>query len=152
MNYPGHVVKAGEQNPQIVKALKRKLNEVLAIDDDPALRLDPANPSFGPRMKQLVKLFQARNVDSSGHPLKADGEVGSLTWSALFGGRSVPANTTSASQLLSIALGIAAVEEAKKVREIPKNSNQGPQVDEYLRRTGHRSWARVVLRVRLLVF
>jgi hypothetical protein len=30
-------------------------------------------------MKQAVKLFQARNVDAEGRPLKQDGEIGALT-------------------------------------------------------------------------
>jgi hypothetical protein len=136
MKYPGHVVKAGEPDAQIVAALKKKLNEALALEDDDAQRLDPANPNFGPRMKQLIRLFQMRNVDGSGHPLKVDGEVGSLTWSSLFGEKSVPVSNTTASPLLSVALGIAAGEEAKKVREVPKNSNRGPQVEAYLKRTG----------------
>lgn len=45
MKYPGHVVKAGENYAQIVAALKHKLNEALAIENDAAQRLDPTNPN-----------------------------------------------------------------------------------------------------------
>lgn len=136
MRYPGRVIKAGEKDRHIVQALKRKLNQVLALDSDPALRLDPANPSFGPRMKQIVKLFQSRHVDASGQPLKADGEVGSLTWGALFGATALPTTAVPASSFLKQVLGVAAAEAAKKVREIPKNSNRGPQINQYLKRVG----------------
>jgi hypothetical protein len=55
-------VKLGENVPEIVRSLKRKLSEVLALDNEPSLRLDPANTSLGPKMKQVIELFQARNV------------------------------------------------------------------------------------------
>jgi hypothetical protein len=136
MNYPGRVIKAGEQDPSIVKALKLRLNEALGIEQDPSLRLNPDDHNFGPKMKKLVKLFQARNVDSDGRPLKQDGEVGSLTWSALFGNNTVPVSDRTENPLLVRVLKIAAGEETRKVREVPRNSNRGPQVDEYLRRAG----------------
>lgn len=132
--YPGRVIKAGEADPQIVSAIKRKLNAVLGID--PALRLDPLDPHFGPTMKQLVKLFQARNVDDSGHPLKPDGEVGALTWSALFGNETVVRHSSADSFLLDLVLAVAAREEAKSIREVPKDSNRGPEVEAYLARVG----------------
>jgi hypothetical protein len=87
-------------------------------------------------MEQTVRLFQARNVDADGRSLRQDGEVGSLTWSALFGSATVPRSDASTDQFLARVLQIAAAEEAKQVREVPKNSNRGPQVDTYLRRAG----------------
>jgi hypothetical protein len=136
MRYPGRIIKAGEQDAEIVKALKTKLNDTLGLANDAELRLAPDDPAFGPKMKQVVKLFQARNVDAEGRPLKQDGEVGSLTWSALFGNDSVPISSTADSQFLSTVLQIASGEEAKHVREIPKNSNSGPRVEEYLQSAG----------------
>ena len=134
MRYPGRVVKVGEWDPQIVRAIKRKLNAALGADA--SMRLDADNPHFGPKVKQLVKLFQSRNVDASGHPLKPDGEVGSLTWSALFGNDSVPQRDSAESFYLELVLAVAAREEEKKVREIPRNSNRGPEVESYLGRVG----------------
>lgn len=136
MDYPQRVIKAGETDAEIVKALKARLNEVLVLQDDAAQRLDPEDGNFGPKMKRLVKLFQARNVDAEGRPLKQDGEVGSVTWAVLFGSDSVATSSVAAGPFLGSVLEVAAAEEAKKVREVPKNSNRGPQVDTYLQRAG----------------
>lgn len=136
MQYPGRLIKAGEQNANIVKALKAQLNIALRAESDPSVRLDPNDPNFGPKMKQAVKLFQSRNVDPDGRPLKQDGEVGSITWGVLFGSNTVPASEGSTDPLLANVLQTASAEEAQQVREIPKDSNRGPEVDEYLRRAG----------------
>ena len=134
MEYPGRIIEVGERDAAIVRPINQQLNQSLGVADGSALRLDPRNGSFGPKMKRAVLLFQARNVDSTGLPLKQDGEVGSLTWAALFGSDTVPTRTETASPLLSAALRIAAEQEARHVREIPRNSNRGPEVDTYLRR------------------
>lgn len=136
MRYPGRLIEAGETDATIVRALKLRLNAALGAADDPTLRLDPDNSHFGPSMRRIVKLFQSRNVDSSGVPLLADGKVGSLTWGALFGNDSVPHHETSNSFFLELVLAVAAEEEAKKVREIPRNSNRGADVEQYLARAG----------------
>jgi hypothetical protein len=134
MRYPGRIIKAGEQDAVIVKELKCRLNKVMG--SDPALKLDPTDANFGSKMKQVVKLFQTRNMDAAGRPLKQDGEVGSLTWAALFGDDTVPGSGTAVSGLLGKVLQVAAGEEANHVREVPRNSNRGPQVDAYLTRAG----------------
>lgn len=136
MDYPGRIIKAGELDAGIVKALKERLNVLLVIGDNPELRLDPSSPIFGVKMKQAIRLFQARNVDNQGRPLKQDGEVGSLTWEALFGAESVPLSEVPGDDFLARVLVIAAGEEARQVREVPRNSNRGPEVDAYLRRAG----------------
>jgi hypothetical protein len=79
MQYPGRIIKTGERDPEIIRALKTQLNQELGTQDDPALRLDPDEPDFGPKMAQAVRLFQARHVDVHGQPLKQDGEVGSMS-------------------------------------------------------------------------
>lgn len=136
MQYPGRIIKAGEADAAIVAALKERLNAALAAGTDPAPRLDPADPHFGPRMKQAVRFFQARHVDARGRPLKQDGEIGSLTWEALFGDGAVSKSGRPEDVLLAAVLEVAAGEEARKVREVPRNSNRGPAVDDYLRRAG----------------
>jgi len=136
MQYPGRIIKAGEQDANVVKMLKKRLNRVLGIENDSAARLDPADPNFGPKMKQVVKLFQARNVDAEGRTLRQDGEIGSLTWAALFGNDSVPASDTAHDGFLARVLSIAAREEAEHVREVPVNSNRGPKVGQYQHRAG----------------
>lgn len=137
MDYPGRIIKTGERDATVVRALKRQLVQALGDADD-SLRLDPDNPSFGPRVRQAVKLFQARHVDAQGRALKQDGEVGAITWAALFGTASVPQSRSAPSDLLARVLSVAAAEEARPVREQPRNSNRGPQVDTYLQRVGLR--------------
>lgn len=136
MDYPGRKIVQGEQDAAIVKALKLRLNKLMVLGRDTTLKLDPTDPNFGPRMKQTIRLFQARHTDGSGRPLKQDGEVGSLTWEALFGEDAVPSSSTPDDPLLAQVLVTASAEEAKQVREVPPNSNRGPQVDAYLRRAG----------------
>lgn len=138
MKYPGRVIKLGEKDATIVQALKKQLNKVLGAAGDPDLKLDPNDPNFGPRTREVVRLFQARNVDAEGRPLKQDGELGSISWAVLFGEKTIAVSTASSDSLLAKVLSIAAKEEKKKVREQPKNSNKGPEVSEYLRRAGVR--------------
>lgn len=127
MRYPGRLTKEGEPDTAIVKAIQARLN---ALGCGP---LD-AEGVFGPKTKASVKLFQARNVDAEGRPLVQDGKVGSLTWAALFGNDTVPTATKARSPLLTAVLETAASQVG--VREQPKNSNSGPEVDDYLRRAG----------------
>jgi peptidoglycan hydrolase-like protein with peptidoglycan-binding domain len=136
MQYPGRTIKAGETDAGIVIELKKRLNAALGVDGNPDLRLDPNDPSFGPRMKQAVKIFQTRNVDREGRPLKQDGEVGLLTWESLFGTASVPAAGSPDNAYLGAVLALAGREADGNVREVPRNSNRGPEVDQYLRRAG----------------
>jgi hypothetical protein len=136
MQYPGRIIKVGEQDKTLVATLKQELNDALGIGADPALRLNPDNRRFDLAMKRAVKLFQARHVDDEGRPLKQDGEIGPLTWAALFGSATVPGSETTDDALLGQVLRIAGNEEAKHVREVPVNSNRGPEVDAYLRRAG----------------
>jgi len=136
MDYPGRVIKVGEADASVVQAIRKQLGSMMAGDSDPATHLDPQAAVFDADVKRVVKLFQARHVDSAGRPLKQDGEIGSLTWEALFGIGTIAVADTSDSDLLEQVLVVAAREEAKKVREIPVNSNRGPDVVKYLTRAG----------------
>lgn len=134
MQFPGRIIKEGERSGAIVMAVKARLNEVLGLTGDQALTVD--NPTFGPKMTQMVKMFQARNVDSQGTPLKTDGEIGSVAWEILFGADSVPVATEADGDLLATALQVCRAEEAAQVREVRPPMNRGPRVDEYQIRTG----------------
>lgn len=136
MHYPRRIIRIGEADARVVAALKKRLNQALGAASDPALKLDPANPAFGIETKRAVMLFQARNVDEEGRPLRQDGEVGSITWAALFGAQAVAEPSRPPDALLDQVLRLASAAEAKPVREQPRNSNRGPEVDEYLRRAG----------------
>lgn len=136
MRYPGRVIKMGEADARIVKALKNQLNRELALAGDQRVVLDPDNPLFGPNMKRAVQLFQARHVDPEGRPLKPDGEVGAITWGVLFGDETVPVVDTPDDDLLEATIAIALAEEAKHIREVPPNSNRGPAVEAYLASVG----------------
>lgn len=129
MEYPGHVVRIGEPDEAIVRAVKDQLN--LALPGD--VELDPTNPGFGSETEAAAALFQARNSDAAGRPLAQDGEIGSLTWARLFNRPAVVIEVLSGSFLQDV-LHYATMSVG--VREQPRNSNRGPQVDEYLRRAG----------------
>lgn len=136
MRYPGRVIKMGEADAGVVRALKSQLNKALALAGEEKFKLDEANPTFGVRVKQAVQLFQARNVDDEGRPLKIDGEVGAITWAVLFGERTVVNTEKPAAKFLGDVLAVALAEEAKKIREVPPNSNRGPAVEAYLASVG----------------
>jgi len=125
--FPGRVIKSGDTNSAIILQIQQRLNKVGCgpIDED---------GDFGAQTKGAVKLFQARFADANGNPLKIDGEIGPITWSALFGAASVPASTKASSNLLKGVIAFATTQIG--VMEKPLGSNRGPEVDEYLRAAG----------------
>ncbi|WP_333600268.1 CHAP domain-containing protein [Flavobacterium sp.] len=135
MDYPNRMIKKGDTDKAIVKAIQRQLNlkncGPLTVDGD-----------FGEITKSAVKLFQTRHTDASGQALKADGVVGALTWYQLF--ESTLTLETAPNSLLGKALEIAATQIG--VLENPLYSNRGTEVDQYLKRAGldpegqHYSW------------
>jgi len=136
MRYPGRVIKRGEKDAVLVKAIKVKLNDALSFRDQPELMLDPHDGIFGPKMDSAVKFYQARHMDAEGQLLRQDGEIGPNTWAALFGDDTVTTSTVPRDPFLARVLQTAAAEEAKKVREHPKNSNRGEEVDRYVASAG----------------
>lgn len=136
MQYPGRTIKSGEKNPGVVKALKQQLNQALVLSSrTPMKKLDENNPKFGPTTAEAVRMFQSQRVDRRGVPLKVDGEVGALTWEALFGKQSVPTATIKAADaFLGNVVRLARGEIG--VMEQPKNSNNGPRVRQYLESVG----------------
>lgn len=126
MKYQG-IIKKGEKNKAIVKAIQRKLNEKgcgpLIVDGD-----------FGNLTNGAVKTFQIRNTDVHGNSLLADGIVGAITWSVLFDEQRIVTPQKIKSVLLRKALDIA-VSEIGTV-EIPPHSNRGPRVDQYIISSG----------------
>jgi CHAP domain len=130
MKYPGRIIKLGETDAAVVTAIGAAL----------AARgyVQPATPEpqgapgvFDTRFKVLVKLFQSQNADQAGRPLQVDGEVGAMTWGALF---SVAPTPVTSGSLAVTALGMAVSQLG--VMEVPLGSNRGPMVDQYLQSTG----------------
>jgi CHAP domain/Putative peptidoglycan binding domain len=127
VSFPGLMVMGGNADPDKVKLVQSRLNETGCGPLE-------VNGVFDPRMKAAVKLFQARFPDATGRALVIDGKVGSLTWGALFGAASVPAQTVAPSALPASAIAFARTQVG--IMEQPLGSNRGPEVDEYLRAVG----------------
>ena len=125
MNYPNRLIKKGEKDKAIVKAIQNQLNlrncGPVGTDGD-----------FGDITEGAVKLFQSRHSDSKGIPLKADGQIGQITWSVLFGIETILSDNVIPSSLLEEVLKVAASQ--LHVRET--TPNRGPEVDEYLKSVG----------------
>ncbi len=127
MKYPNRVIKEGEANPTIVKAIQKRLVELNIAQLS-------GTGVFGVKTKNAVKLFQATHMDQNGNPLEIDGKLGSLTWAALFGTDNVIINDESPNKLLTSALNVAISQLG--VMEVPHASNRGPEVDQYLASAG----------------
>jgi lysozyme family protein len=128
--YPGHVVTENETNKDVVKTLQKRLNDLGCgpIDVDGV---------FGEQTKNATMLFQTRHTDVFGHDLEVDGEVGSLTWAALFGDSTVPEILAHpSSDLLTEVIAFAATQVG--VMEKPPGSNAGPEVEQYQASVGLR--------------
>jgi len=127
MNYPNRVIKKGEKNKTVVKALQQKLNEVgcgpIDVDGD-----------FGPQTFKAVKQYQATRRDQNGNPLEIDGKVGSITWAVMFGEPTIIVTQEPANDFFKEALKVAVSQLG--VMEKPLGSNRGPEVDKYLASVG----------------
>ncbi|HYG09270.1 MAG TPA: peptidoglycan-binding protein [Pyrinomonadaceae bacterium] len=126
--FPGRVIKAGDPDREIVSSIQTRLNEVGCGP------LEVTGIFDAEGTKRAVKLFQSRFTDVSGRPLVIDGEVGSFTWGAMFGSKSIPSTSTAPSSLVKGAIEFAATQVG--IRERPLGSNRGPEVDRYLRAVG----------------
>lgn len=123
MKYPNRIIKEGESNTGIVKAIQKKLIEINIGD----LK---GTGVFGTKTKNAVKLFQATHMDQFGNPLEVDGNVGSLTWASLFGVETIVVTDIAPNALLTETLKKAVTQLG--VMEDPPGSNKGPIVNQYL--------------------
>jgi len=126
MEYPNRVIKKGETDKQIVKAIQTQLRNrgitPVAVDGD-----------FGSETVSAVKLFQSLNRDKHNEPLEADGKVGLLTWESLFDIPTRP-NAEVESDLLREALSVA--QSQVGIMERPPGSNRGVEVENYQKLVG----------------
>jgi hypothetical protein len=127
--YPGVAVRKGDSHVSTVQRIQSAL-AALGIGDG------LTDGVFDTAMESAVRLFQSRQVDTAGIPLKVDGIVGRFTWIALFGvsdtarAPGFPVLARLPAQMLAVATTQIGV------RETPGQPNRGPQVDQYLRTTG----------------
>lgn len=121
MDFPGRIIKVGEPDKKVVKAIADALASKGYAVTSPSGVYDEA-------FKSVVMLFQAQNVDESGRSLHVDGKIGSLTWGSLFGAQPVAVPPAGAA---GAALGVAVSQIG--VMEQPLGSNAGPMVDKYLK-------------------
>lgn len=127
--FPGFVLKAGLLDSPHALQVQKRLNQrgcgPVAEDGD-----------FGTKTADAVRTFQAQSKDLDGNALVIDGEVGSITWAALFGKDSVvdikPKDAPS--ELLREVLKVARSQFG--VTEKPPGSNAGPEVEAYLKSAG----------------
>ena len=89
---------------------------------------------YGVKTKNAVKLFQAIHMDQHGNPLEVDGQVGSITWSSLFGTDTIVITNTAPNTFLTEAVKVAVTQLG--IMEDPPGSNTGPRVNEYLSSVG----------------
>jgi hypothetical protein len=137
MIYPNRVITKGESDKELVTGIQKQL---LAKGCGPLI----VDGDFGNETFRAIKLFQTRNTDAIGNPLVADGKIGPITWTILFGPENVVVSTTATSSLLAEAIKQAVSRIG--VVEDPAFSNRGVEVDKYLRSVSlnpegnHYSW------------
>jgi len=127
MEFPKRIIKRGETNKTLVKAIQNQLN---AIGCGPVT----VDGIFENETFSAIKLFQARNTDSAGNALKIDGILGAISWGALFKNSSSGVIINAPNPLLASALKIALTQVGQM--ENPVGSNWGQPVKEYLNSVG----------------
>jgi len=125
MDYPGRIIKLGEKDTAVMSAVRSRLRELQYSV--------PAKGDYDADLAANIKLFQTRNVDLFGRNLVTDGKIGPLTWGSLFN-VTPEADRKVATPLMKTAIAVARSQIG--VRERPRNSNRGPEVEKYLRSVG----------------
>jgi hypothetical protein len=133
MKYPGLLERGSTGSA--VKSVQRRLLKLGYRPVGPRRKELIADGKFESITEEAVVEFQMQNMDRHGDPLKVDGQVGPLTWEALFDveitelSRPKP-RSGKKYRLMAEALGVARSQVG--VREVPKDSNKGPKVEKYL--------------------
>ena len=123
MDYPKRVITLGERDPEILKAIQDRLNDL-------GLGPIPNTDKYEPKTVAIVKLFQATHRDQNGNPLVIDGKIGPITWTALFGPENFAEPNENGDEISMEAINVALSQVG--VMENPPGSNKGPEVNEYL--------------------
>ncbi len=134
--YPLQLVKLDSVDAASVKLIQQRLCDLgftqPTRNGPQPLRVDGV---FGTNTANAVKLFQIRHTDLHGRPLEVDGEVGSDTWSALFGRAAVYTSIAKPTDKLIVKVLEIATNEIG-VHEDPPGSNKGKRIEEYQRAVG----------------
>jgi hypothetical protein len=123
MKYPNRVIKAGETDSKIVKAIQNRLIE-LGIGNLQGTGI------YGPKTISAVKQFQSTHRATDGTLLEASGQISSMTWEVLFGTETIFVTENPPSVFLAEAIKVASSQVG--VMEEPPGSNQGRMVNQYL--------------------
>lgn len=131
MLYPNRIIRDGEPHLEVVRFIQSRLND---LGYGPFLE----SGIFGPKTKAAIQQFQATHRDNFGNSLEPDGQVGAITWEALFDEAVVhieePDETNSDGSLAVETVLIARSQIG--VMEDPPNSNRGDKVNSYLKSCG----------------
>ncbi len=122
MNYPGHILQQQAIDIVSIKAIQHQLN-------NKGCGPIKVTGEFDIETSNSVFLFQTRFNDINGNPLDADGVVGPITWSALFGAKNIKPIITAPNSLLTTVLDIARSQIG--LVEFPAGSNDGPGINKY---------------------
>ena len=125
MNIPNQTFCLGDDRPDFVKQIQNNLN----LKNPYPIEVDGI---FGNSTQRAVLTFQNNYCDLYGRPLQLDGEVGPLTWGALFGYSLT--QPFGDSPLIHEAIKVALCEIG--VKEDPPGSNSGPRIKDYLKCVG----------------
>ena len=142
------VLKTGMSTPHValVKALLRSQGAWTGTDGE----------EFGPKLKAAVQYFQGTHLGPQGAFLKGDGEVGPMTWWALYNPTGIPQKSfikqpskddtgvfgryAQLSKSRQDLLRVLFAEHAAGTHEIPDGSNQGDGVDKFITGYGAVPW------------
>ena len=132
LEYPGSAISRTSQTDKaIVRKIQARLEELdfgpVGVDGD-----------FGVITEHAVMAFQALNDDENGMALDVDGEIGELTWDALFQERTeIEDPVPDLSDITSDRLAFIEVANAQiGVKQSTRGSETGPMVDAYILSTG----------------
>jgi hypothetical protein len=124
--FPGAVIRRNSPHRAAVEAVQTRLNAL-------GMGALPVNGLFDDATDAAVRRFQGLFLDLKGNPLTVDGEVGEITWGALFGAAALPKIVTGG------ALAKATLDMARSqigVSEQPSGSNRGKEVEAFLQSVG----------------
>lgn len=122
--FPGSTLRPNRPaDPAVVKKVQDELTR-RGLLQPPAIRI------YDAATVAAVRHFQSVASDSRGEPLAIDGEVGPISWNALFGSPGVTFDAAVNPGLADAVIAFAQHEAEEGIRET--SPNRGLRVDEYI--------------------